>query len=63
MLPRRRIDRRPYPPLPERIAGAPFPADLYGADARPAGAGRGTPTAGGSAAPGGPDARLPLALV
>ncbi|MGW5901487.1 maleylpyruvate isomerase N-terminal domain-containing protein [Streptomyces althioticus] len=46
----------------ERIAGAPFPADLSDTDALLVGTGRRTPTAGESAALGGLAARLPLVL-
>ncbi|MFI1127964.1 maleylpyruvate isomerase N-terminal domain-containing protein [Streptomyces althioticus] len=61
----------PRPPAPtlaaartalERIAGAPFPADLSDTDALLVGTGRRTPTAGESAALGGLAARLPLVL-
>ncbi|MFE2389260.1 maleylpyruvate isomerase N-terminal domain-containing protein [Streptomyces althioticus] len=46
----------------ERIAGAPFPADLSDTDALLVGTGRRTPTPGESAALGGLTARLPLVL-
>ncbi|MET8595891.1 MULTISPECIES: maleylpyruvate isomerase N-terminal domain-containing protein [Streptomyces] len=46
----------------ERIAGAPFPADLSDTDALLVGTGRRTPTAGESATLGGLAARLPLVL-
>ncbi|NEC53579.1 maleylpyruvate isomerase family protein [Actinospica acidiphila] len=46
----------------ERIAGAPFPADLSDTEALLVGTGRRTPTAGESAALGGLAARLPLVL-
>nr|WP_033272804.1 maleylpyruvate isomerase N-terminal domain-containing protein [Actinospica acidiphila] len=61
----------PRPPAPtlaaartalERIAGAPFPADLSDTDALLVGTGWRTPTAGESAALGGLAARLPLVL-